>query len=69
MSAVRIQKADRQLAPRQPKTLERVMFDERMVMIRHLVDEADPEEAQHYFRTMLEQCKFLSRRFGLNLKG
>lgn len=68
MSAIRLQKADRPPEPSCPKSLSRVMFDERMVMIRHLVGEATPDEAEHYFRMMLEQCKFLSRRFGLNLK-
>jgi hypothetical protein len=53
---------------RQRDELAKVLFDERMVMVRHLVGKADRAEAEYFFRTLVEQVKFLSRKHGLELR-
>jgi hypothetical protein len=34
-----------------------------MIMIRHFVENADAESAKFYYEQLMEQCKFLARRF------
>lgn len=45
------------------ESLQRAQWRSHMVMIRHLVDNADAETANFYYEQLMEQCKFLERRF------
>lgn len=52
-----------------PDRRAKAEFDSHMVMVRHLVDEADNREtAEHLFRGMLQQCKILAKRYDFRIE-
>lgn len=45
------------------ESLQRAQWRSHMIMIRHFAHNADAETAKFYYEQLMEQCKFLSRRF------
>lgn len=63
--------ANVQIRKRTPETEEdcrkKAEFDSQMMLIRHQVKFTDKAGAEYMFRELMDQVKFLSRRFGLKL--
>lgn len=68
MSANNIQRIPRAERPQGEVLPARVQFESNMVILRHLADTAQKEDAEYYFRTLFEQCKFLSRKHGFQIR-